>query len=206
MEAAQGSLNQSKSPRLRTMAQADRYTSPWPLAIRLRMLLWQLVWLFLFRPTPKPFSRWRVFLLRLFGTSVQGRPFVAASAVIKMPWNLILEDRSCLAPQCEVYNLASVTLRQRAVVAQQAYLCGGTHDFEKEETPLVVGPIEIGVDAFVGARAFVLPGVRIESGAVIGACSVVTRDMPSWMYCAGNPCRPLRPRKQAEEKSDEPEA
>ena len=60
--------------------------------------------------------------------------------------------------------------------------------------PLVTAKITIGADAFVGARAFVLPGVTIGARSVIGAGSVVTRDVPENVMAAGNPCKVLRPR------------
>ena len=53
-------------------------------------------------------------------------------------------------------------------------------------------PIEIGADVWVGGGALVLPGVRIGSRAVIGAGSVVTRDVPDGVFAAGNPCRVIR--------------
>jgi acetyltransferase-like isoleucine patch superfamily enzyme len=59
---------------------------------------------------------------------------------------------------------------------------------------LTVAKITIGEDAFVGARAFVLPGVKIGARAVVGACSVVTKDVPDNVIAAGNPCRVIRPR------------
>jgi maltose O-acetyltransferase len=54
-------------------------------------------------------------------------------------------------------------------------------------------PIEIGADVWVGGGAIILPGVRIGSRAVIGAGSVVTRDIPDAVFAAGNPCRVIRP-------------
>jgi maltose O-acetyltransferase len=53
-------------------------------------------------------------------------------------------------------------------------------------------PVEIGSDVWVGGGALILPGVRIGSRAVIGAGSVVTRDVPEAVFAAGNPCRPVR--------------
>ena len=52
--------------------------------------------------------------------------------------------------------------------------------------------MEIGSDVWVGGGALVLPGVRIGSRAVIGAGSVVTRDIPGDVFAAGNPCRVIR--------------
>ncbi len=53
-------------------------------------------------------------------------------------------------------------------------------------------PIEIGSDVWVGGGAIILPGVRIGARAVIGAGSVVTRDVPDDVFAAGNPCRVIR--------------
>ena len=53
-------------------------------------------------------------------------------------------------------------------------------------------PIDIGADVWVGGAALILAGVRIGSRAVIGAGSVVTRDVPDGVLAAGNPCRVIR--------------
>jgi maltose O-acetyltransferase len=53
-------------------------------------------------------------------------------------------------------------------------------------------PVEIGSDVWVGGGAIILPGVRIGARAVIGAGSVVTRDVPEGVLAAGNPCRVIR--------------
>ena len=175
--------------RLETKEQSSAYASPWSVGTRVKLVVWSAVWLFLFRPTPKPLSLWRVFLLKLFGARISGTPFVASSARIKMPWNLTLEDRACLAPECDVYSLSPCIVRARATVTQKVYLCAGTHDLTNESLPLVTGPIEIGADAFIGAAAMILPGITIGEGAAVGAGSVVTKDVEPWTIVAGNPAR-----------------
>jgi len=187
-------MSESPRDRLHAMAQVSHITSPWSRWVRIKGLLWSIVYVLLYRPTPKPLRRWRLFLLRLFGCKITGLPYVAPSAWVKMPWNLTLGDHACLGPQSEVYNLGPVILEDRACVSQQAYLCAGTHDFSKPNLPLVVGPIVLGKDCFLGARAFIMPGVIVGEGAVIGACAVVTADMPPWTICAGHPCKPIKPR------------
>ena len=54
--------------------------------------------------------------------------------------------------------------------------------------PSATGGYQLFMSAFVG------PGVNIGRGAVIGARAVVTKNMPAWMVCAGNPCKPLKQR------------
>jgi maltose O-acetyltransferase len=53
-------------------------------------------------------------------------------------------------------------------------------------------PVDIGADVWVGGAALILPGVSIGSCSVIGAGSVVTRDIPDGVFAAGNPCRVIR--------------
>jgi putative colanic acid biosynthesis acetyltransferase WcaF len=115
-------------------------------------------------------------------------------ARIAIPWNLTLNDHACLGDRANAYTLGEIEIGARATVAQEVYLSTGTHDFARQELPLATAKITIGDDAFIGARAFVMPGVTIGTGSVVGACSVVTKDVPPYVMAAGNPCRVLRPR------------
>ena len=53
-------------------------------------------------------------------------------------------------------------------------------------------PVAIGDNVWIGGNAVSLPGITIGSNSVIGAGSVVTKDIPEWVIAAGNPCRVLR--------------
>lgn len=105
-----------------------------------------------------------------------------------------MHDRACLGDRANAYSLGEIEIGPRAVVAQEAYLCTGTHDFSVTARPLTVAKISIGEDAFLGARVFVMPGIQIGERAIVGACSVVIHDVPQDTIAAGNPCRVLRSR------------
>lgn len=180
--------------RFHTFRQDSAYRSPWSLKVRLGVALWKLVHAVLWRPTPQPLNAWRLMLLRTFGARIQGRPYVSPTSFVRIPWQFSMEDRACLGDHAEVYNLGDVTMKARCTLAQHGYLCGGTHDLSTPALPLMTAPIVVGADAFIGAKALVLAGVVIGDGAVIGAGSVVTKDMPAWTICAGNPCKPIKPR------------
>lgn len=60
--------------------------------------------------------------------------------------------------------------------------------------PLVAQPIVIGENAWLGAEVFVGPGVTVGELCVVGARSVVVRDLPARQICVGSPCRPIKPR------------
>lgn len=177
-----------------THDQASAYASPWSLRARLGMLLWSLSWKLLCSWTPKPLNLWRLFILRCFGTQIEGRPFVHAKARIHIPWHLKLAHRACLGERAQAYTLGHITLEEGCTVAQEAYLCTGTHDFSSPQLPLQTAPIVIGKDAFVGVRAIILPGVHVGERAIVGAGAVATKDVAPDMMVAGNPARVIGPR------------
>lgn len=183
--------------------QAGAYASPWPLKRRLALLAWEWTWTLACRWTPKPFNPWRLLVLRCFGAEIRGTPFVHQRARIQQPWNLTLHHRACLGDRAAAYSLGRIVLHEGATIAQEAYLCTGTHDFGRADLPLQTAPIVVGRDAFVGARAFVLPGVTLGAGCVVGAMAVVTRDVPPAAIVAGNPARTLGFRRVTEDRPGE---
>lgn len=173
-------------------AQASAYESPWPAGQRVLRVLWEFCWFVFCAWTPKPFNEWRLFWLRVFDAKIDGKPFVHQRARIAIPWNLTLHDHACLGDRANAYSLGEIEIGARATVAQEAYLCGASHDFDQPSMPLVAAKITIGEDSFVGARAFVFPGVTIGARSIVGACSVVTKDVTADSVAAGNPCKIIR--------------
>lgn len=165
---------------------------PPDLANKLWRLCWQVVWLALYRPSPVPLHGWRRFLLRCFRAEVGAGAHPYPSARVWAPWNLVLGANACLGPGSDIYNVAPVRLGADAIVSQKAYLCTASHEIDRPGFALTAAPITLGKSAWVAAAAFVGPGVTIGDGAVIGACSVVTRDIPAGQVAAGNPARPLK--------------
>jgi putative colanic acid biosynthesis acetyltransferase WcaF len=106
-----------------------------------------------------------------------------------------MDRYACLGRGVICYSMALVSVGERAVVSQGLHLCTGSHDYASDNFQLFARPIQIGADAWICTEAFLAPGVSIGEGSVIGARSVVTRDQPPWMVCAGHPCLPLKPLK-----------
>jgi len=76
--------------------------------------------------------------------------------------------------------------------AVQIYTATHPLNAEQRRTQEFAKPIEIGSDVWVGGGAIICPGVKIGAKSVIGAGSVVTRDVPEGVFAAGNPCRVVR--------------
>ncbi len=175
----------------KTYAQASAYATPWTGGERVKTLLWEWCWTVFCRWTPKPLNAWRLLWLKIFGAQLNGRPFVHQRARVTHPWNLVMHDRACLGDRTHAYALGKIELGEGCTIAQEAYLCTGTHDFSSPALPLQTAPISIGANTFVGLRAIVLPGVNVGKNAVVGAGAVVTRDVADRQTVAGNPAHPV---------------
>jgi maltose O-acetyltransferase len=95
---------------------------------------------------------------------------------------------------CVVLDVCEVRIGDYTLFGPGAQILTPLHPFDaalrrKQEFGK---PIEIGADVWVGGGALILAGVRIGARAVIGAGSVVTRDVPEGVFAAGNPCRVVR--------------
>ncbi len=171
--------------------QKSAYQSPWPWWVQGILISWRLCWIVFCRWTPKFFNPWRVFVLKVFGAKLSGMPFIHSTARIQIPWNLTMRHRACLGERSNAYSLGKIEILAGATVAQEAYLCTGTHDFQDPSLQLITKPITIGKNSFIGARAMILPGVSIGNQAIIGAMSVVSKDVPDHQIVAGNSAKKI---------------
>ena len=135
-------------------------------------------------------------MLKVFGANLSGIPFIHSTARIQIPWNLTMKHRACLGECANAYSLGKIDIQEGATIAQEVYLCTGTHDFNDPSLQLITKPITVGKNAFIGARAMILPGTRIGDRAIVGAMSVVSKDVPDHQIVAGNPANKIgeRPR------------
>ena len=90
--------------------QKSIYDSPWSFREKVKMFLWEYAWALLCSWTPKPLNGWRVFWLRAFGATLNGKPFIHQRARIQIPWNLTMHDRACIGDRANIYSLGPVEL------------------------------------------------------------------------------------------------
>lgn len=125
------------------------------------------------------FPSWRVQMLRWCGFRIGRDVYIADDILIAEE----LEDRE------------NLVIGDRVSIAPRVTLVTSSHPNDsriRPVAPVVRAPIIIEEDVWLGAGVVVLPGVRIGRGAVVGAMSVVTRDVPPLNVVAGQPARTVR--------------
>ncbi len=185
-------LSASEAPQFRI--DLTRSKTRWPLKLLAARVAWACFVKPFFMLLPRHCSKLRIAILRLMGARIGKGCHLEPKLKILLPWNLELGDHVAIGREVEFLNFAPVRIGAMTVVSQYSYLCTGTHDYTHPHFPLTFAPVTIGSECWVAARSFISPGVTIGNGSVIGASSVVTKNLPAWTVCAGNPCRPIKPR------------
>jgi maltose O-acetyltransferase len=108
--------------------------------------------------------------------------------------NIVLGERVYFNFNCVVLDVCEVKVGDFTLFgpAVQIYTAAHPMNAELRRKQEIAKPVEIGSDVWVGGAAIICPGVKIGSSSVIGAGSVVTRDIPGGVFAAGNPCRVIR--------------
>ncbi len=176
---------------------ADAYLRPaFSLGNRLRRQLWNVCWALLYRWSPRPLHAWRALLLRSFGAQMGPRCHFYPGSRVWAPWNLICADQVSAADGVEIYNPAPIRFGSHAILSQQAYICGATHDYDDPAFPLIAYSMSFGDYSWICARASVAPGVDVGEGAVLGLGSVATRSLEPWTVYAGVPAAKVKERRR----------
>ncbi len=157
--------------------------------------VWTIIWLLFARPLPRSLGNgWKLFLLRLFGARIHPTAVVYSSARIYLPWNLEMDEYSCISPEVDCYNVDRIKIGAHATVSQKAYLCTASHDITKRNNPMITAPIIIGDQSWIGASSYIGMGVTIGQGAVIGATASIYKDVEPWTVVGGNPAKFIKKR------------
>ena len=110
-------------------------------------------------------------------------------------FNMIVGEKVFFNFNCVVLDVTYVKIGSRTLFGPNVQVYTATHPIDHQERASGVEyakPISIGEDVWVGGSAVICPGVTIGDRTIIGAGSVVTRDIPSDVFAAGNPCRVIR--------------
>lgn len=111
---------------------------------------------------------------------------------------LFIGDRTSIAGPCVLSAMRSVRLEDHVLLASNIYISDHSHRYDRAGVPVKdqgltrIEPVRVKRGAWIGNNAVICPGVTIGQGAVVGANSVVNRDVPDFSIAAGAPARVIR--------------
>ena len=115
--------------------------------------------------------------------------FIAGGTTIDCVTSISIEDDVLISYQCIIQDSDNHSTRYSLRKNDNAHWKKNQyHDWDV--TPK--GPVKLSKGSWLGARAIILKGVTVGEGAVVGAGSVVTKDVAPWTIVAGNPARVIR--------------
>lgn len=150
-----------------------------------------------------PRFRWAGFLkatcLRLLGAKVGKRVIFYPGVWILPGRGLDLGDDVDLALDVLITTGGGVKIGDRVLIGYRTQIISANHKIPRNRRQIFnaghnFGRVTVESDVWIGANCMLLPGITIGSGAVVGAGSVVTKDVPSYSVVAGNPARIVRQR------------
>ncbi len=109
--------------------------------------------------------------------------------------NLFVGSKVFFNFNCVVLDVMPVTIGNHVLLGPAVQIYTATHPLnavERRKGLESAKPVTIGSDVWIGGGAVICPGVTIGDRSVIGAGSVVTKDIPADVVAAGNPCRVIR--------------
>ena len=123
--------------------------------------------------------------------SARSAPWIEPPFFCDYGSNIVMGEKVFLNFTCAILDVAQVKIGSRVLIGPAVQIYAAAHPMNAAERAegLELGkPVEIGDDVWIGGGTVICPGVRIGSRCVIGAGSVVTKDIEADVFAAGNPC------------------
>lgn len=125
-----------------------------------------------------------------------GRNFrLAKGGTINMIRNISIGDDVYIAHDVWMNGVGGLELDDGVIISPGVVISTSKHSYVNGRVQLhksEAAPVKIGAGSWVASNSVVASGVTIGEGCVIGACSAVSRDLPSYFFCAGTPAKPIK--------------
>jgi len=153
------------------------------------IILWWIIQGTIFRFSFHNMYKFRSIILKAFGAKLGKNVKIRASAKFHYPWKVDIGDNSWIGDNVNLYSLDNIKVGKNTVISQNTYINTGSHDINDPYFGLITKPVIIENEVWICANCFVNLGVSIGVGVTIGAMSNVTKDIPDYIFCVGNPCK-----------------
>lgn len=138
-------------------------------------------------------NRFRCAILRAFGAKLGNGVLIRHGVQIQWPWKLTMGDDSWIGVGATIVNLEQLTIGSNVCISQEAFICTGSHDYRSPVFEFDNAPIVVEDGVWIAARAVVLRGVTVGAHSVVGANTLVVKDVSpgSLVTCPLPDVRPL---------------
>lgn len=113
------------------------------------------------------------------------------------PGDITIGDFASIGPDVTMQAHAPIEIGDYTLIAAGVTIVTANHYIDKRELEMRHGeqsPVKIGKSCWLGAGVIILPGVTIGDGTIVGAGSIVSKDLPPEMICVGVPAKAIKPR------------
>jgi len=142
-----------------------------------------------------PSHTFRLFCYRLAGMEIGKGSKIHMWADFFDPRGIEIGEDTIIGDHCFLDGRAKLKIGNHVAIASQVLIYNSEHDINSEDFHPIEEPVEIGDYVFIGARAIILPGVKIGKGAVIASGAVVTKDVSPGKIVAGVPAKEIGERR-----------
>ncbi len=142
-----------------------------------------------------PLHHVRRFFYRIEGMKIGRGSTIHMGAVFYNAGNISIGKDSIIGENTVLDGREKITIGDHVDIASEVMIYNAEHDINDPSFKAVTQPVEIGDYVFVGPRAIILPGIKIGSGAIVGAGAVVTKDVSDFGIVGGIPAKVIGQRK-----------
>ena len=128
---------------------------------------------------------------------------IPATTYLNHPQNIFFGNNIMLRDNCQLYGEGHIEIGDGTIFAHNVEILTTNHNYDSVDLEFIpfderniCKPVIIGKYVWIGANSTILPGVKIGDGAVIGACAVVTKDVPACTVVGGNPAKVIKHRNE----------
>jgi acetyltransferase-like isoleucine patch superfamily enzyme len=157
------------------------------------MPLWIKKYLYYFHPLS--FSRLKFLLSKSKYKYIGEKSEILYPSIIKGKSNIHIGSNTCIGEFAHIWGSGGLYIGDRVLIASHVSITTLTHDYTSSNMRFanaISKPIIINNDVWIGTNSTILPGTRIGVGAVVGAGSVVTKDVPPYSIVVGVPAKVVK--------------